>query len=295
MLSIVSGIIAGISFVAGSPTIAFTAVVITGVTAAYAIYISTKISSMNQNLRDKGLTLETQSKLGVTAFENALKETKKWDITSFVTFDSKVRDIFEGILSFKWIGKYRGIVEIVQSVRNGYEKEWDTLNLCVEEKSVDSKTESALLNLAVNNKVVLYFSSLQKQKRHVEVSDTYEFIKERVKDSVIISALFVQNCLKSSEISKLDVEAINRQLKALALKFYSEIDLIETYQTLFPSVQIRRNEDNQLTIELTSNRFVEGAEDDVGVLIAILNFDGIKIEIIGEGWKHALNDGKVWG
>ncbi len=85
MISIIGGIVAGISFVVGSSSIAFTAVVITGMTAAYAIYCSRKISNLKQSLRDQGLTNELQSKLGLSVFEAALNETKIWTVVSYQT------------------------------------------------------------------------------------------------------------------------------------------------------------------------------------------------------------------
>ncbi|MBA3603398.1 MAG: hypothetical protein H0W50_07110 [Parachlamydiaceae bacterium] len=283
MISFIAGIVAGISFVVGSSAITFTAVVITGVTAAYAIYCNRKISSMKQGLQDQGLTNELQSKFGLSVFENALNETKNWTVESYLTFSKKVDTIFEGICFFHWIGRNRGMYQTYQDIST--KKEWDKINVHVWENSVNDVTKLSLLNLAVKNRFVLFFSSLDKRTTSGRLENN-ELILQKARDSALISAQFVKNCIESTVNADLDIEAINRQLKALAPKFYADLDDLETCQTLYPIVQLRKNQDDGLVVELTSNHLAIGAEGNVGDLIEILNLDGIAaIEIINEGWK----------
>jgi hypothetical protein len=285
MLSIIGGIVAGISFVAGSPTIAFTAVVITGLSVAYVIYCKSKISSITQELQDRGLTRELQSKLALSVFEKALNETGKWTIESNQSFTSKIDNIFEGIASFHWLSKRKGIIETFHDI--SAKKEWERINLWVVEKAMNGATKFSLLSLAVNNNVVLFFSSLQKTANFVE-GQKKEFIRLKARESALISAQFVKNCLESTSEGDLDIVAINRQLKALAPIVYKDLDSIDTDVTIFPIVQIRKNEeDAKVVVELTANPLSDGAEGNVGDLIEIFGSLNITIEIINDGWLAA--------
>ncbi len=279
LCSIIAGIVSVISFVAGSPVIAFSAVVITGVTAAYALFYNSKISRMMQDLRDQGLTRELQSQFGLNVLKKAFNETKNWTEKSCHSFSSKIDNIFEGIVNFELIN-----VETDRDVFTS--KKWNIINVRVVEISVDEATKLSLLDLAVNNRVILFFSSLKQitsegNKEEVNNAVINSFIRKNARDSALLSARFVKNCIETTEKPHLYIKEINRQLKALALKIYN----LEEYKTLYPVVQLRKTRnDPQLVVELTANHFAFGAEGNVGDLIEILNLDGITIEIINEGW-----------
>ncbi len=164
-------------------------------------------------------------------------------------------------------------------------KEWDKINVQVWENSVNEVTKLSLLNLAINNKMVLFFSSLNERTTSGKFENS-DLIRQKAKDSAVISAQFVKNCIESTDKADLDIEAINRQLKALAPKFYVNLEDLDTSQTLYPIVQLRKNQDDGLVVELTANHLADGAEGNVGDLIEILNLDEIaSIEIINPGWK----------
>ncbi len=285
MLSIIGGIVAGISFVAGSPTLAFTAVLITGLSVAYAIYSKNKIISITQELQDQGLTRKLQSKLALSVFEKSLNETKNWTIESYLSFNSKIKNIFEGVGSFHWIRNGKGLIEAYHDI--SAKKEWEKISLWVVEEAMDEATKLSLLGVAVKKNVALFFSTLQRSAS-INFEGKQEFIRLKARDSALISAQFVKNCLESTDEGDLDVEAINRQLKALAPILYKNLDSMETDETIFPIVQIRKNEDDgQVVVELSANRLAYGAEGNVGDLIEILNLKNITIEIINDGWKAA--------